>query len=138
REAPPTSVSERQRQATDIAPIVPTIRERLAVSDMTCPPLARHYVGVFFEAGFDLVAGGDGGGAVAFDGEGGGAGGEADGFPDVATFPEADEQGGGEDVAGAGGVDDVGGKGVDVAPVTAHADVGAVVTTGKGDELDEV
>src|SRR5438132_8547682 len=100
--------------------------------------LASRDVRVLFEAGFDLVAGGDGGGAFAFDGEGGGAGGEADGFPDVAAFPEADEEGGGEDIPGAGGVDDVCGESVDVTPVTAHADVGAVVAAGKGDDLHEV
>ena len=93
---------------------------------------------MLFEAGFDLVAGGDGGGAFAFDGEGGGAGGEAGGFPDVAAFPEADEEGGGEDVAGACRVYDVGGEGVDVAPVAAHTDVGAVVAAREGDDLDEV
>src|SRR2546422_6054569 len=89
--------------------------------------LASRDVRVLFEAGFDLVAGGDGGGAFAFDGEGGGAGGEAGGFPDVAAFPEADEEGGGEDVAGACRVYDVGGGGGDGAPVVAHTECGAVV-----------
>src|SRR2546428_10400080 len=91
-----------------------------------------------FEAGFDLVAGGDGGGAFAFDGEGGGAGGKAGGFPDVAAFPEADEEGGGEDVARACRVYDVGGGSVDVGPGAAHGDVRAAVTARGGDGLGEV
>src|SRR2546422_9286590 len=98
--------------------------------------LASRDVRVLFEAGFDLVAGGDGGGAFAFDGEGGGAGGEAGGFPDVAALPEADEEGGGEDVAGTGGVDDAGGGGGDVAAGAAHADGGAGVGPGKSPRSD--
>src|SRR5579883_2450744 len=80
-----------------------------------------------------LFHSGDAADAFVFDGEGGDGIGEVDGGGRVGVAREVDEEGGGEDVARAGGVDLAGAVGGEASRVAVLVERGAVATVG-GDE----